>query len=285
MSPETTLVIGGTGKTGRRVVERLAARNLPVRSGSRSSAPPFDWENRSTWLPALRDIGAVYITYHPDLAFPGAAETVGAFAQLAVANGVRRLVLLSGRNESGALRGEQAVRESGAEWTLVRSSFMNQNFNESFWLEPLLHGELAVPAGDVAEPFIDADDIADVVVAALTEDDHLGRLYEVTGPRLLTFSDAVAEISAATGREIHYRPITSEEFRAAMLAEGVPADFAHGLTELFSEVMDGRSAYLSDGVQRALGREPRDFRDYARQTVATGVWSAAGGAAVADAAE
>lgn len=273
----TTLVIGGTGKTGRRVVERLAARGLPARVGSRSGVPPFDWQAQATWLPALRDIGAVYITYHPDLAFPGAAETVGAFAELAVANGARRLVLLSGRNEAGALRGEQAVRDSGADWTLVRSSFMNQNFSEAFWLDAVLQGELAVPAGNVAEPFIDADDIADVVVAALTEDGHVGRLYEVTGPRLLTFSDAVAEISAATGREVRYLPVTSEQFSSAMLAEGVPADFALGLTALFSEVMDGRSAYLADGVQRALGREPRDFRVYARRTAATGVWSARAG--------
>jgi uncharacterized protein YbjT (DUF2867 family) len=277
MTPQTTLVIGGTGKTGRRVVERLAARGLPVRSGSRSGAPPFDWEDQATWQPALRDIGAAYITYYPDLAFPGAAETVGAFAELAVAQDVRRLVLLSGRNEAGALRSEEEVRDSGAEWTLVRSSFMNQNFNESFWLEPLLRGELAVPAGNVAEPFIDADDIADVVVAALTEDGHVGQLYEITGPRLLTFADALAEISAAIGHQIRYVPVTPEQFAAGMTAEGLPADFVNGLTELFTEVMDGRSAYLADGVQCALGREPRDFRDYVRQTAASGVWTAATG--------
>lgn len=279
MTTQSTLVIGGRGKTGRRVVERLTARGLPVRTGSRSGTPPFDWEDQATWLPALRDVGAVYITYYPDLAFPGAADTVGAFAELAVAHGVRRLALLSGRNEAGALRGEQAVRDSGADWTLVRSSFMNQNFSESFWLEPLLQGELAVPAGDVAEPFIDADDIADVVVAALTEEGHTGRLYEVTGPRLLTFAEAVAEISEAAGRDIRYRPVTSEQFSDALLAEGVPADFALGLTALFSEVMDGRSAYPADGVRQALGREPRDFRDYARQTAAAGVWSPTAGAA------
>lgn len=285
MTPQTILVIGGTGKTGRRVLKRLSARGLPVCAGSRSGAPPFDWEDQATWQPALQGVTAVYITYFPDVAFPGAAETVGAFAELAVAQGARRLVLLSGRNEAGALRSEQAVRDSGADWTLVRSSFMNQNFSEGFWLEPLLHGELAAPAGNVAEPFIDADDIADVAVAALTEEGHAGRLYEVTGPHLLSFNDVVGELSAATGREIRYLPITSEEFLATMLAEGVPADFAHELTELFREVLDGRSAYLSDGVQQALGREPRDFRDYARQTAATGVWSAVDEAAVTAAAE
>jgi uncharacterized protein YbjT (DUF2867 family) len=160
----------------------------------------------------------------------------------------------------------------------VRSSFMNQNFSESFWLEPVLRGEFAAPTGNVAEPFIDADDIADIVVAALTDDRHVGQLYEVTGPRLLTFAEALGEIGQATGREIRYLPVSPEEFAAGMIAEGVPADFATALTDLFSEVLDGRSAYLADGVRRALGRAPRDFRDYVRETAATGVWSVGAGA-------
>ena len=277
MTTNTTLVLGGTGKTGRRVVERLTARGRPTRVGSRSGEPPFDWEDRATWAPALRGVASVYVTYYPELAFSGAAEAVGALADLAVANGVRRLVLLSGRNEVGALLGEQAVRESGAEWTLVRSSFMNQNFSESFWLEPVLHGELAAPAGNVAEPFIDAEDIADVVVAALTEDGHVGRLYEVTGPRLLTFAEAVGEIAAATGREVRYVPVSPAQFASGLVEAGLPADFANALTALFGEVLDGRGAYVTDGVRRAIGREPRDFRDYARRTAATGVWTVGAG--------
>jgi uncharacterized protein YbjT (DUF2867 family) len=271
----TTLVLGGTGKTGRRVVERLTARGLPVRIGSRSGEPPFEWEDEATWAPALRGVESVYVTYYPDLAFPGAADKVRSFAGVAVQNGIRHLVLLSGRNEAGALLGEQAVQESGAEWTVVRSSFMNQTFDEGFWLDSLLGGELAAPAGDVADPFIDADDIADVAVAALTGDAPAGRVYEVTGPRLLTFADAVGEIARATGRDIRYVPVSSQAFRTGLLEAGVPADFAGDLTALFAEVLDGRSSYLSDGVKLALGREPKDFKDYARETAATGVWDAA----------
>lgn len=269
----TTLVLGGTGKTGRRVAERLEARGLPVRIGSRTGETPFEWNDPETWAPLLVGIDSVYVTYQPDLAFPGAAETVGAFARLAVSKGVRRIVLLSGRNEEGALRGEQAVRESGAEWTVVRSSFMNQNFSESFWLDPILEGELAFPAGDVAEPFIDVDDIADVVVAALTEDGHAGQVYEVTGPRLMTFAEAVGEIGRASARDISYLPVTAEQYEAGMLEAQVPADVAAGLSELFGEVLDGRSAHTADGVQRALGREPRDFVDFAKDVAATGIWN------------
>ena len=266
------LIIGGTGKTGRRVVERFRERGLPVRVGSRHGDTPFDWENQETWAPALRNVGSAYVTYYPDLAFPGAADKVRLLAGLAVESGVRRLVLLSGRNEEGALLGEQAVRESGAEFTLVRSSFMNQNFSEGFWLEAILNGELAAPAGDMVEPFIDADDIADIAFAALTDDRHVGQLYEVTGPRLLNFAEAVGEIAKATGREVRYLPVSGEQFAAGLLKEGLPADFVKDLTELFTTVLDGRSAYLSDGVQRALGRPPRDFAVYARETAATGVW-------------
>jgi uncharacterized protein YbjT (DUF2867 family) len=184
----TTLVLSGTGKTGRRIVQRLQAAGRPVRVGTPSATPPFDWTDEATWPAALDGVGSVYVTYYPDLAIPGAAAAVGAFATLAVATGVRRQVLLSGRGEEGGLRGEQALQQSGADWTIVRSAFMAQNFNESFFLEPVRAGEVAFPAGeDLAEPFIDADDIADVAVAALTDERHVGQLYEVTGPRLLSW--------------------------------------------------------------------------------------------------
>lgn len=268
----TTLVLGGTGKTGRRVAGRLEARGMPVRIGSRAGEPAFDWEDRATWEPALRGVGAVYVTYQPDLAAPGAADAVRAFVDLAVGGGVGRLVLLSGRGEEEeALRGERAVRESGAGWTILRSSFFAQNFSERFFLEPVLGGELALPAGDVAEPFVDADDVADVAVAALTEEGHAGELYELTGPRLLTFAEAVGEISRASGREVRYAPISAKEFASALDASGMPPGMVGLLTHLFAEVLDGRNARLADGVRRALGREPRDFADYARETAATGI--------------
>jgi uncharacterized protein YbjT (DUF2867 family) len=268
------LVLGGTGKTGRRIVERLQVRGRPVRVGTPSGTPPFDWTDEATWPAALDGVGSVYVTYYPDLAVPGAGEAVGTFAGLAVARGVRRLVLLSGRGEEGARRGEQALQRSGADWTIVRSAFMAQNSNESFFLEPVRAGEVAFPAGeDLAEPFIDADDIADVAVAALTGDGHVGQLYEVTGPRLLGWAQAVAEIAAAAGRPIRYLPVSLEEYASLLIENQVPADYVKMLTDVFTEVLDGRNAYLSDGVQRALGRPPRDFHDFARDAAATGVWS------------
>jgi uncharacterized protein YbjT (DUF2867 family) len=272
MATKPTLVLGGTGKIGRRVVERLEARGRPVRIGSRSGEPPFDWDDRSTWGPVLEGVGSAYVSHYWDV-IPGAAETLGSFADLAVESGVSRLVLLSGRGEEEAERGARAVRDSGAALTVLRSTWFAQNFSEDYWREHVQAGEVALPAGDTPEPFVDAGDIADVAVAALTDDRHAGEVYELTGPRLLTFGEAVMEISRAVGREIRYVPISLEEFAAAAGEQGVPSEIVEGLTSIFDEVLDGRNARLADGVQRALGREPRDFGDYAREAAATGVWN------------
>ncbi|MFD3921158.1 NmrA family transcriptional regulator [Streptomyces sp. NPDC058595] len=264
----TTLVTGGTGKTGRRVAARLTERGLPVRIASRGGGTPFVWEEPGTWDGALDGVGAVYLSYYPDLAFPGAAETVGAFAERAVAKGVHRLVLLSGRGEEGALISEGKVRSSGADVTVVRASWFNQNFNEGFFLEPVLAGELALPTGDAVEPFVDVDDVADVAVAALTDDRHIGRTYELSGPRLIGFAEIAGELSRATGREITYAPVTIEEYRDFLLSVGAPADFA----DLFELINDGRNAHLVDGVEEVLGRRPGDFTDFAADVARTGVW-------------
>jgi uncharacterized protein YbjT (DUF2867 family) len=270
---QTTLVLGGTGKTGRRIVQRLQAVGVPVRVGIPSATPPFDWTDEATWPAALDGVRSVYVTYYPDVAVPGAAAAVGAFVELAVATGARRLVLLSGRGEDGALASEQALRASGADWTIVRSAFMDQNFDEGFFLEPVRAGEVAFPADqDLAEPFIDADDLADVAVAALTGDGHVGQLYEVTGPRLLGWAEAVGEVATAAGRPIRYLPVSLEDYATLLIEQQVLADYVKMLTDAFARVLDGRNTYLSDGVQRALGRAPRDFADYARDAAATGVW-------------
>lgn len=266
------LVAGGTGKTGRRVAGRLQRRGVPTRIGSRFADPPFDWQDPRTWGPALAGVAAAFVTYYPDLAVPGAADKVRAFAELAAQSGARRLVLLSGRGEAGALLGEQAIRHSGADWTILRCSWFSQNFSEGAFLEQVLSGEVALPAGSVSEPFVDADDIAEAAVTALTEDGHAGQLYELTGPRLMTFAEAVAEIAKATGRDVRYAPISMERFEALLAEHRAPADFVWLVTYLFTQVLDGRNASLTDGVERALGRKPRDFSEFARDAAAAGAW-------------
>lgn len=270
----TVLVLGGTGKTGRRVASSLREQGVPVRVASRGSVTaPFDWNDATTWDGVLAGIESVYVTYSPDLAIPGATDAIRDFVACAVQANVKRLVLLSGRGEEEAQRCEQIVQESGLEWTVVRASWFSQNFSEGEFLEMVRAGAITLPATDVPEPFVDVDDIADVAVAALIEDGHNGEIYEVTGPRMLTFHEAAAEISLAAGRQVVFVPLSHEEFAAGVSESGVPSDIAWLLNYLFETVLDGRNAYLYDGVYRALGRQPKDFSVFARQVADSGVWN------------
>jgi len=274
-SKPVTLVLGGTGKTGRRVAERLVNRGIETRIASRSANPSFDWNDQSTWKAALAGIQAVYITYAPDLAIPGATEAIRDFVTMAVEQGVRRLVLLSGRGEEEAQACERIVQDAGVEWTVVRASWFNQNFSEGEFLGMVMDGAITLPAGAVPEPFVDANDIADVAVAALTEDGHNGEIYEVTGPRMLTFADVAREISRAAGRKVQFVRIPKEAFAGAIAESEAPKEIAWLLNYLFETVLDGRNAYVCDGVKRALGREPTDFSEFVDRIAASGAWKVA----------
>ncbi|MET8853347.1 NmrA family transcriptional regulator [Amycolatopsis sp. NPDC004625] len=269
----TFLVVGGTGKTDRRVADRLRERGVAVRSTSRRGTPPFDWGGRGTWAPVLEGVDAVYLTYYPDLAVPAAAGDIRAFTELAVAAGVGHVVLLSGRGEEQAEVCEGIVRDCGAAWTVLRCSWFAQNFSEHFLLDAVRAGRIALPAGTVTEPFVDVRDIADVAVKVLTEPGHAGRRYELTGPRLLSFADAAADISAASGRDVRYRAVSPAEFAAEAAAQGVPEAEVGALTELFAHVLDGRNESVTQDVAAVLGRPATDFADFARGAAATGVWT------------
>jgi uncharacterized protein YbjT (DUF2867 family) len=276
-SPQQTgriFVLGGTGKTGRRIAAGLKAKRIPIRIGSRSASPSFDWNNETGWNACLHDVEAVYINYAPDLAIPGAKDAVLAFVDQAKRHGVKRLVMLSGRGESEAQACERIVQESGVEWTIVRASWFYQNFSEGAFVDMVKAGQIMLPAGDTQEPFVDVDDIAEVAVAALTEPGHAEKIYEVTGPRLMTFAEIASELSKASGREIAYVQIPHEAFISGLADSGAPKEVIWLLDYLFSTVLDGRNAYLTDGIERALGRSPKDFSNYAREVAATSVWGA-----------
>jgi uncharacterized protein YbjT (DUF2867 family) len=263
-------IAGGTGKTGRRVARQLEALGVPVRIGSRSSEIPFDWERPGGWHAALRGCRTVYAAYAPDVAAPGALSAIEQVVETAKQTGIERIVFLSGRGESEAQEAEAVVQNSGLHWTIVRCSWFMQNFSESYFADGLLAGQLALPIGDIGEPFVDADDIAEVAATALTQPGHMGQLYELTGPRTLTFAEAVAEIAAATGRPIQYTRIEQGTFDAELRAMSVPEEVIWLLRYLFTTVLDGRNAWQADGVKSAQGRPQRDYRDYARAAAASG---------------
>lgn len=269
----THLIIGGTGKTGRRVAARLHGRGLPVRSLSR---PEFDWADRSTWSAVEEPAEAAYVTYAPDVAFPGAPEAVREVAERLARAGVRRIVLLSGRGEPEAQRAERLLadvaEQYGAAWGVVRCAFFMQGFDESLFQPPLAAGHLAFVAGDVREPFVDAEDIADVAAGLILGEVAPNRAYELTGPRLMTFAEVTAEIAAAAGRQISYQQVSGAELTTDLVRAGLPVEEAEGLTQLFDHILDGHNESLATGVQEALGRAPRDFTEYAARAAAAGAW-------------
>ncbi|WP_207515089.1 NmrA family NAD(P)-binding protein [Longitalea luteola] len=268
-----TLVLGGKGKTGSRVVARLRELGWPVFVGSRSGDRSFDWENQATWEKAIQGMHTLYVSYFPDLAVPGAVDAIQTLTDLAIKNGVQQMVLLSGRGEAEAQACENIVMASPLNWTIVRASWFFQNFSEGYMLEPILAGHVALPAGDIPEPFVDAEDIAEVAVAAITQPGHSRKLYEVSGPRLLTFKQAIEIIGQETGKPIVYEQVPMEDYKAMLKAYDLPDNFVWLISYLFTEVLDGRNAKLANGVQEALGRPATDFTDYVKRTAATGVWN------------
>ena len=269
------LVIGGTGKTGRKVAARLTELGQQVRIGSRSANPAFDWQNPATWAAALEGIDKVYITFQPDLAVPGAYDAVKGLTEVAKEKGIKKLVLLSGKGEREAERCEEVIMQSGIDYTIVRASWFSQNFSESFLLDPILAGHVALPQAEAEVPYVDTGDIAAVAAAALTDDQHNGQIYELTGPRTLTFPEVVTEIAEATGRSIQFTPISLEAYKQAMEQQQVPADYVWLVTYLFAEVLTNESNNIvTNDVEKVLGRPARDFSDYVRETAASGVWNA-----------
>lgn len=270
------LVIGGTGKTGRKVADKLTKAGHKVRIGSRSACPSFDWNDSETWAGALEDMDKVYITFQPDLAVPGALEAIEELTRQAKQSGVQKLVLLSGKGEREAELCEQVVIHSGLDYTIVRASWFNQNFSESFFLEPILEGFVALPQAEVKVPFVDTDNIADVAVEALLHDKHNGKTYQLTGPRTLTFKEVIQEIAKATQRDIVFTPIALSAYTKLMKEQGVPADFIWLVEYLFTEVLGNPdNAEITNDIEHVLGRPPKDFSEYIKETVKAGTWNPA----------
>ena len=267
--PSTVLIVGGTGKTGRRLADHLTARGHRVRIGSRSAAQPFDWADEAGWEPLLRGVDGLYIAHH-DNTHPDAGTQIGRLSQYALDRGVRRQVLLSGRADEGFMDAvESGMKAAGADWTILRPAWFMQNFSEMFFLEAVMAGEIVLPLDDGAtEPFIDIADVAAVAAEALFNDRHNGKTYELTGPQQHGFREAAATMTKAIGRTITFTPITLDTFRESLRAEGLPEEYAY----TYSGIADGGLAYLTDDVQRVLGRKPQRFEAFARETAATGVW-------------
>ncbi|MBE1298886.1 MAG: NAD(P)H-binding protein [Alteromonadaceae bacterium] len=256
------LIIGASGKTGSRIHAKLTKLGFQPKAASRDGEVKFDWNDPTTWSQALTGIDSVYLTYFPDLAIAKAPEDISRFCALAKIKGVNHITLLSGRGEPAAQVCENIVKQSGMSWTIVRASWFNQNFSEGLFKHFIMGGHIALPVNAVTEPFIDIDDIADVACASLIEPGHSGQLYEVTGPELLSFAELASRFSRILGRKIDFTQITLEDFKQKLAKDQIDIGIIEALSYLFTEVLDGRNEYLTDGVKRALGRMPKSFDQY-----------------------
>ncbi len=269
-----TLVIGGTGKTGSRVVKQLQNKGIEPRIGSRSVTPSFDWNNKATWEKALEGIEKMYVTYYPDLAVPGAKKAIESLTHLAKELGVKKIVLLSGKGEIEAEACEKIVMDSGVDYTIVRASWFNQNWSESFFLDSILSGEVALPMSDVLIPFVDANDIAEVAANVLLDDAYNGEIIEVTGPELITFKDIVDIISKTSNRDLNFYDITLEQYIDGMKQIQIPNDVVWLIEYLFSHVLTNpKNQLVVHDIERVLGRKAKTFLEYAQETAETGIWN------------
>jgi len=266
------LVIAANGKTGRRLVPRLEARGATVRRGSRSSNPAFDWTSRDTWPNALEGMDAAYVVYQPDLAFRGALDDIRSFTRIAREQGVRKIVLLSGRGVEEAIRAERIVADSGLEWTNIRAAWFSQNFSEGDFSFMIRSGVIALPMGIAVEPIVDAEDIAEVAAVALTDTGLNGRSLELSGPAALTHDEIAAELSRAAGREIRYQPISDEALRTTLLELDTPPAYIDLLAYLFEITRSGVNAKPTTDVEAVLGRPPRSFADFAGTAATAGAF-------------
>ncbi len=274
MSEQLTVVLGATGRTGRRVVEALQRDGHAVRAASRHGTGPgsvrFDWDDPGTWEPTLTGATGLH------LMAPDGTPVDPAFVAAAVDHGVRRIVLLSSSaveemGDQRLLDAERLVRDSGAEWTVLRPSWFDQNFDEGFFAPSVMAGEVLMPVGDLRQAFVDAGDIAAVAAAALTRDDHAGQVLGVRGPQALTFAEAVATIARVSGREVRFDG-DPEAYRAALTAAGQPEEVTEAELAAFSALRSRGDDEPDDVVERVTGRPPTTFADYATTAAARGAW-------------
>ncbi|MGW7681227.1 NAD(P)H-binding protein [Kribbella sp. NPDC054772] len=272
------LILSGKGKTGRRVAAQLDARGVPYRLASRSSEQRFDWYDESTWPDTVRGAETAYLA--PPVGPTGLAQA-GKFVQQA--KGLRRLVLLSGRGVGspgrdfavydGSVELESVVRASSLDWTIVQPAWFAQGFSEDFLRYHVLAGEIRLSAGTGAEAWIDTNDVGDVMTAALLDESYAGQTLEISGPRTLTMTEIADELTKVTGRPISYVDLDPEAHVAELIEQGLTPEDADAVRDLFAVIRNHRSEYVSDGVEKVLGRPARDFSDWARETATTGVWN------------
>ena len=268
----TTLVIGASGTTGRRVVARLVAAGHGAKAASRHATPVpgaapvrFDWYDPSTHADALAGADRVYLIPPPADSDPAAVMVP--FLRQARAAGVHRAVLLSSSAipEGGPAVGSvhRALPDLIEQWAVLRPSWFMQNFTgtHAHALSIREHGSILTATGSGRVGFIDAEDIAAVAVQALTGEHAPDTDLILTGPEALSYDDIAAIMTKVTGRLVVHRSLSYEQMRDRLAAE-IPEEFAAMLADLDRAIAAGSEDRVTNSVQRLTGRPARTFRAF-----------------------
>jgi uncharacterized protein YbjT (DUF2867 family) len=274
------LVLGGTGKTARRLVPLLRERGVRARPASRhpqgDGAVRFDWDDRATWDPALEGADRVYLV--PPALDPAPDRQMIPFLERAAAAGVRRAVLLSALGvEQGPEVGQRAVElalpGSIPDSVILRPTWFMENLSEGLFAPPIVAADtIALPGGEAPYALVAAGDIAAVAAAALTEDGHAGAAYPITGPEALTHAEVAEQVGAARGRPVRYVDADPDDFRAQLEAGGVHPGYVALLTRLFEAGRAGAASAVHGTVERVTGRPATSFAEFAKE--AAPAWAA-----------
>jgi uncharacterized protein YbjT (DUF2867 family) len=265
----TFLILGGTGKVGRRLVDSLARAGHQARPASRHSAPHFDWNDPATWTTALAGAEGLFIVG------PGSAtDWSPRLTQLLAAAqsvDVQRAVLLSARGveflpDGAVARAEHALRCGPLPWTILRPTHFAQNFSEAMFVPR--DGVIRAPVGAGREPFIDVAEVADVASAVLASGGYDGATLPLSGPQGVSFPEAAQILTSAWGTPIRFEDESDDAHISRLHAAGTPEGYIQWRMAMLGGIRRGADAYLSDGVQQVLGRRPTGLRGWALREVA-----------------
>jgi uncharacterized protein YbjT (DUF2867 family) len=278
------LITGGTGQSGVEIVRQLAATGTRFRALVRNPAKAEsirlngveivwgDMADKNSLAPALKGVERVLLLSAPDATFVEAQGTVISAAKQA---GVRHLVKFSAMTADPKSRStfprmhgqaEDLVRASGLAWTFLRPTFFMQN-----WLGlagMVKQGTIYQPAGDAKTAPVDIRDIAAVAVKTLTEGGHEGKVYEITGPELLSYDDIARILSEASGHPVKYQDISPATAKQAMLGMGMPEFVADSINELMDQMRAGQYTKTTTVVRDVAKKQPITFAQFAKENVA-----------------
>lgn len=268
--PDTILVTGGTGTTGRRISAQLAARGLCYRAATRRPKTEndirFDWADETTWAAALDGVARIYLVAPTGVSEP--LPVMIPFLELAIRTGVKRFVLLSASSlePGGPMMGmvHSWLRDRAPEWVVLRPTWFMQNFSEQQHLGPIRDEGAIYTATDGGRiGFIDAEDIATVAVEALSQPEFASGDIILTGPAAISYDDVAKTLSDVLDHPVQHHHLSVAELAARHVdCSDLPQSYADTLAAMDASIASGSEDRVTDAVALIVGRPARSLADF-----------------------